>query len=209
MELDALKGQLKSQLENNRFYQKPDLLQSAMLMKADSIVKKIKQSVVTETALAIVASVAFVYFALAYPSFTFRIYFGVFSCVSIAFVFALFTLRVKIQKLSNDLSVKQNLIETRTMIQAYIRHYFRFCMILLPVCLCMAVFVFLFEFNSITPNQSIFTSYMFMHLWLPLIICYCLFSLGMYFFTKLYLQKLYGGHLRMLGNLIQELENEY
>jgi|GEM_PF-2858671 len=208
MELDAFKAQLKLQLENNRFYQKPDLLQSAMLMKANSIVKKIKQSVVTETALAIVASVAFVYFALAYPSFSFRIYFGVFSCVSIAFVFALLALRIKLHRLDGDLSVKQNLLDTHAVIKAYVKHYFRFCMILLPVCLCMAVFVFLFEFISVTPNQSIFTPYMFSHLWLPLIICYCLFSLGMYFFTKLYLQKLYGAHLHLLEKLIQELENE-
>jgi hypothetical protein len=208
MELDALKDQLKLKLESDRCYQKPDLLQSAMLMKADSVVKKIKQSVVTETALAIVASVAFLYFALAYPSFSFRIYFGVFSCVSIAFVFALVSLRIKLHNLDNDLTVKQNLIDTHSVIKAYVRHYFRFCMILLPVCLCMAVFVFLFEFISVTPNQSIFTPYMFSHLWLPLIICYCVFSLGMFFFTKLYLQKLYGEHLQMLGNLIQELENE-
>jgi hypothetical protein len=209
MELDAIKDQLKLHLESNRFYQKPDLLQSAMLMKADSVVKKIRQSVVTETALAIVASVAFVYFALAYPSFTFRIYFGVFSCVSIAFVFALISLRAKIHRLDSVLSVRQNLIDTQSVIKAYVRHYFRFCMILLPVCLCMAVLVFLFEFYSITPNQSIFTRYMFMHLWLPLLMCYCLFSLGMYFFTKIYLEKLYGTSLQLLGNLIQELENEY
>jgi hypothetical protein len=208
MELDALKDQLKLQLENNRFYQKPDLLQSAMLMKADSVVKKIKQSVVTETAFAIVAFVAFVYFAFAYPSFSFRIYFGVFSCVSIAFVFALIALRIKLHKLDEDLSVKQNLINTQSVIKSYVRHYFRFCMILLPVCLCMAVFVFLFEFISVTPNQSIFTPYMFSHLWLPLIVCYCVFSIGMFFFTKLYLQKLYGPSLQMLENLIQELENE-
>ncbi|MDI3320409.1 hypothetical protein [Pinibacter soli] len=208
MELDALKDQLKLGLESNRFYQKPDLLQSAMLMKAESVVKKIKQSVVAETALAIVASVAFVYFAFAYPSFSFRMYFGAFSCISISFVFALLALRLKLHKLDSDLSVKQNLLDTQSVIKAYVRHYFRFCMILLPVCLCMAVFVFLFEFNSVTPNQSIFTFYMFSHLWLPLIICYFLFSLGMFFFTKLYLQKLYGEHLQLLENLIQELENE-
>lgn len=208
MELDVLKELLKIQLENSSPFAKPGLLQHAMQQKAGNIVAKIKRSVIMETILAIIVSLVFLYFAYAYPSFSFRAYFGIFSCISIAFVASLFVLYIKLQRLQANAPVRQNLQDTKDIMKAYIKNYFRFCMILLPVCLCLAIFVFLFDFYTITPNQSLFTAYMLRHLWLPLCVCYCLFSAGMYFFTKFYLKKLYGEHITQLEKLLQELENE-
>ncbi len=208
MELDVLKQQLKIYLENSSAFKEPALPQSIIFQKANDAIATLKKSLFIETLFAVVASVVFVCLAFLFHTFSFRIYFGIFSSVSVAFVIALLIFNARLKKLHHSQTILKHLRYKHSMIELYIKNYLRFCIVLLPVCFCLAVFVFLFEFYIQSPHQQLFTTYMLKHLWLPLLISYCFFSVLMYFFTKFYLKKMYGNHLSFIENLIQELENE-
>lgn len=211
MELDELKYQLKNKLsgENDK---SADDLGLMMHSKTISAVSKLKRSLWIELGFAILFALVFAGIGLFTRYWSLRIYFGVFSIV-----FALFTLIIAyLIKRTNELSsaestIKTNLLQLVKIMQEYVKRSFQFTMALLPVC-------FLFSFWLGYNEPAHFKPQMvnpFFHIaknkapvYTFLVVYFAGLSIGLYYFTKWYLKKLYGNYIQQLKQYLGELEED-
>jgi predicted neutral ceramidase superfamily lipid hydrolase len=211
MELDELKILWKDKQPLMQVV-KSELDFSQMLgKKTKSITGKLKRSLWIEIGFCITFLVAFAIISIQtkYPSI--RMYFGIFAFVFVLFIVVLFALLKKINKLTSSiLPVKVNLQQMAGILKEFVKRYFQLTMALIPVSLGVS---FLLGYNDATLyNPSANEPLVISMSKLPWVIAFLLvyiigLCIGMYYFTRWYLKKLYGKHIQQLDVLIKELED--
>jgi len=208
MELDELKSLINERMERVQTEKSPADIAMLLGKKTQAVTAKIKRSLVIE----MVTSVAFTLACIAIAVFgtysSLRIYFAIFAVICALFIPLLYILFNKTKKLSSTaLPVKSNLQTLIKIIREYVKRYFQLTMALIPISLIIAFSLVYTQENLYNPVQDTF--FVGSPLKTALIAGYIiLFSIGMYYFTKWYLKKLYGNYVQQLEMLIEELEEQ-
>jgi hypothetical protein len=211
MELDELKKQLKFKLATDHTARSEEDIATILTKKTKSIIAKLKRSLLKEMISCLIIILIFAYIGLTSRTFSFKFYFSFFSIVSIGFLIPLYYLYKQTTTLSGTaFPVKSNLQTIVTIIENFIKRYFQFTMAMLPICF---IFALLLGYHEKEPNPQIdsFAKVLFSSKWqvISFIVVYLiLLSVGIYYFTKWYLKKLYGNYLVQLKDCIRELSEE-
>ncbi len=211
MELDDLKYQLKNKLATDHTgLSQPDIAE-LLTRRTVSITDKLKRSLWIEIicGFAIIAGFGYVGFTSDYISM--RIYFSAFAVLCVAFVVLLFYLLRRISRLSaTTLPVKSNLQTIVNIIEEFTRRYFQFTMALIPVCFFFSLYLAMSEPKPMPQAEKVAKS-IFDASWkvFTFLTVYTLgLCIGIYYFTKWYLRKLYGKFVAKLKECIAELGEE-
>lgn len=211
MELDAFKTHLKLKIDEARGQKSASDIATLLTKKTQSVIHKLKKSLWLEIICCIVFILLFSYVAIVskYPSL--RIYFSVFAVFSVFFLLVLTYLLKRINQLGNaSMSIKQNLIAIHTIIKDFVKRYFQFTMSLIPICFIFSGYLGyqdatngndieeLDKFNSLFKNNTRVIIFLSVYM--------VLLTVGIYYFTKWYIKKLYGKYLEQLQTCIDELE---
>jgi hypothetical protein len=212
MELDEFKNILNQQLATDHLYRSESDIAALLRKKTNSIIVKIKRSLWFEISSCILIILLFGYLGLSSKYSSINIYFSVFTIVFVSFIIILFYLLKKINRLNtNNLSVKNNLQSIVSILEEFMKRYFQFTMALIPICFVFAFFLGYNEKQSIEPLDEIILkhkpSYSFITIFT--VVYMTSLTVGIYYFTKWYLKKLYGNYVNELKIYINELkENE-
>jgi hypothetical protein len=211
MELDDLKYQLKHKLSTDQAGRSDEDIAALLTKRTGSIVDKLKRSLWIEIIFGILIFIAFGYIGFFSNYHWLRIYFSVFSVLTAAFLILLIYLLRRTSKLSaTALPVKSNLQSIVHIIEEFVSRYFQFTMALIPVCF---IFAFLLGSNDPKPIPAAehFAKNMFSsrgQVIIFLLAYFLLLTIGIYYFTKWYLKKLYGKYVSQLKECIDELKEE-
>lgn len=210
MELDELKIQLKQKLDESRGQKSPADIAILLTRKTQSILHKLKKSLWFEIAFCILAIIGFAYIGITSKHHSFNIYFSVFGFLFLAFLILLFYLLKKITQLANaNMPVKENLVSIHATLKEFTKRYFQFSMSLIPICIFFSGYLGYqdgkngdsFEefdkLNSLFSNTKQIIVFIFVYM--------LVLAIGIYYFTKWYLKKLYGKYLDELQACIHEL----
>lgn len=209
MNLDELKIQLNKKLEGNqRFDMVVGDVTSLNTVKTNSITEKIKKSLVTEIVFSIIFILAFLYVCFATQYSSVRIYFAVFTIVLSLFLVLIFYLLKRTNDLvKSSLPVKDNLKRLHSLLTEFVKRYFQFTMLLIPICLVFSGYLGYSDAkNNIDSFNILPAAISAKKLVIILSVFMILFFISMYYFTKWYLKKLYGNHLDQLKLMIEQLE---
>ena len=211
MELDELKHQLKNKLSTDHAGRSDEDIALLLSKRTGSIVDKLKRSLKKEIFFSILILIGFTCIGIFGSFNSLRIYFSVFTILCIPFIIALYYLLRRTTHLSSTaLPVKKNLQEIVTITEQFIKRYFQFSMALLPVCI---IFSFLLGYNETKPIPEVdnFAKKIFSAKW-EVILFFSVYLIGLcvgvYYFTKWYLRKLYGKYVEQLKECINELSEE-
>jgi hypothetical protein len=195
MELDEFKDILNQQLATDHLYRSEADIAALLRKKAHSIIVKIKKSLWFEIFSCIVIMLLFGYLGLSSKYSSMNIYFSAFTLVFVPFTIILFYLLKKINRLNtNSLSVKNNLQSIVSILEEFMKRYFQFTMVLIPICFVFAFFLGYTEKQPIEPIDQIILKYKPSYSFITIFTFVYMTSLtvGIYYFTKWYLKKLYG-----------------
>jgi hypothetical protein len=209
MELDEFKDTLNQQLATDHLYRSEADIAALLRKKAHSIIVKIKKSLWFEIFSCIVIMLLFGYLGLSCKYSSMNIYFSAFTLVFVPFTIILFYLLKKINRLNtNSLSVKNNLQSIVSILEEFMKRYFQFTMVLIPICLVFAFFLGYTEKQPIEPIDQIILKYKPSYSFITIFTFVYMTSLtvGIYYFTKWYLKKLYGNYVNELKIYINELK---
>jgi len=212
MELDELKYQLNKKLDADQ--PKPASELSLLLKKATtSVIHKLQRSLWIDLIINMLVLLLFIWQALFNKLWSLRIYFSTFIILSLIALVVLIYLIRKIESLNSTvLPVRQNLEQIYKIINFYKIICFRVTMIFIPLCLMYALSLGYIEGKSGTSvDYTIVIQKLGSKIWMVLagIILYLsAIGAGVYYFTKWFLDRLYGQYLIKLKSLIEELETE-
>jgi len=208
MNLDDLKIQLNRKLEENQSFEMAiDSINNFQNFKTTSIAQKIKNSLITEIVFSMLFMLVFIYIAIYTKYTSIKIYFGTFSFLIFSFsVLLVFLLKKTNNLTASSLPVIQNLKKLHSLLSEFVTRYFQFTMFLIPICLIF------YAYLGYTDAQKNINSFVIMpstidtkNQLILITIFIILFIAGMYYFTKWYLKKLYGNHLKELEIMIEQL----
>jgi hypothetical protein len=212
MELDELKASLNKHLEQPAAPLEAWGLERAMQGKTRSVLSKLKRSVWIEIIASVLFLALFVYEALFSEWRVMRIYFGTFSVLFLIFLPILVVLLKRITALQgNSLPVKSSLQKLTSILREYVKRYFQFTMALIPICIVYAGSLSYMDDSSYRNPQmeamvsNVFTSSTQVLVFLGVYLI--VLAAGIYFFTKWYLNRLYGRYINDLEKHIAELES--
>lgn len=213
MELDELKSLINQKLTTEHSGRSVTDIAQLLTRKTGSVIGKLKRSLQLEIVCCIGTILLFAYISIQGNFISLRIYFSVFTLLSMVFLGILLHLSGRIRKLSaTTLPVKSNLQTIVNIIQEFSKRYFQFTMALLPVCF---VFAFILGYTEHErPDIPLLDKTIAGKLntgWkiIGFVAVYLLgLSTGIYFFTKWYLHKLYGRFVLQLKECIAELEEQ-
>jgi hypothetical protein len=212
MDLDELKSLINQRMERVHTAKSPADIAVLLGRKTQSVVDKIKRSLILE----MIVSVVFTLMCIAVAVFgvytSLRIYFAIFAVICALFLPLLYVLLNKTKNLSSTaLPLRSNLQALIILIKEYVKRYFQLTMAFIPLSLITAFLLGYADENLYDPelDSSFFPTLIDSPLKISLVTGYILiFSVGMYYFTKWYLKKLYGNYLTQLEILINELEEK-
>ncbi len=208
MELDELKSLINHKLSTDHNGRSANDLAEILTRKTGSITDKIKKSLWMEIIFCIIFILLFGYIGIASKFQSLRIYFSFFGVVSIIFlVFVIYLLKRTQQLTSTPLPVKNNLQTIVNIIEEFMKRYFQFTMALIPICFTFAFILGYTEKEKVDFLDDVSIS-VFSAKWqiITFMIVYLgLLSVGIYYFTKWYLRKLYGRYTEQLKECILEL----
>lgn len=211
MELDELKYQLKHKLSTNHAGRSQEDIAALLTKKTSSVIGKLKRSLRIEIACSIFVIIVFGYVGLTSKYQSFRIYFFVFTILSVGVLFLLFYLLKRTTQLGGTtLPVKSNLQTIVNIIEEFTKRCFQFTMALIPICF---IFSFLLIYNEPKqmPEAERLAKHLFSSPWqvISFVVIYMLLlTVGIYYFAKWYLKKLYGNYVITLKECIKELNEE-
>ena len=211
MELDELKLQLKQKLEISNDQKSPTDIAQLLTKKTNSIIHKLKKSLWFEIVSCILFTVAFIYIGLTSKYQSFQLYFSSFAILCLAFLILLIYLLKKVNTINhNSMPIKENLVAIHSLLKEFSKRYFQFTMSLIPICVFFAGYLGYMDGKSgiIMDEITNFSNQ------LPtskqaivfLIVYLIVLSVGIYYFTKWYIKKLYGLYLDQLQSCINDLE---
>jgi len=208
MELDELKSLINHKLATDHTGRSAEDIAVLLTKKTSSVIDKLKRNLWIEIICCIVVIAGFAYLGIAGSNHSFRLYFSVFAVLSVVFLGILVYLMRRTNQLSaTALPVKSNLQTLVTLIEEFSKRYFQFTMALIPVCF---VFAFILGYNEPEhiPTVDSFAKKHFSTPWqiIAFAIGYMvLLTVGIYYFTKWYIRKLYGRIVDQLKDCIREL----
>lgn len=213
MELDELKSLINQKLTTDHSGRSSNDIAYLLTRKTSSVIDKLKRSLRIEIICCIAAILLFAYIGIWGYFTSLRIYFSVFALLSVVFLGILIHLSQRIKDLSaTTLPVKSNLQTIVKIIQEFSKRYFQFTMALLPVCF---VFAFILGYTEQDkPQIPVLDQAVASKLntgWkiISFVVVYLLtLSVGLYYFTKWYLHKLYGRFVAQLKECIADLEEQ-
>lgn len=209
MELDELKYLLNQKLVTDHLHRSDADIADLLTKKANSVLAKIQKSLWFEIISAIVITIAFALIAFMSKYQSMQIYFSVFTLLFIPFTIVFIFLLKKTNSIDNNLPVKINLQKVVAILEEFIKRYYQFTMALIPICL---VFSLALGFTEKEPIHFLDT---FIGKYKPTVNLVIIFSLlyftaltiGISYFTKWYLKKMYGKYIVELNNYINELND--
>jgi len=211
MELDDLKYQLKNKLSSDKASRSQEDIAALLTKKTSSVTGKLKRSLRIEIICCIIIIIAFGYIGIAGGYQSLRIYFSVFAVLGVAFLALLVYLYRRIFRISGtSLPVKSNLQTIVKIIEEFVKRYFQFTMALIPVCFIFSLLLIYNDPHPVNEVGQIAKSHL-RHPWRVTIFLFVYMSasgVGIYYFTKWYLKKLYGKYLIQLKECIEELAAE-
>ena len=211
MDLDELKYQLKNKLSTDHAGRSDEDIASLLNKKTGSIVGKLKKNLWMEILFGLLVVIVFLYIGIWSKYNYLRIYFSVFGILSAVFVGLLIYLLHRTTLLSNTtLPVKGNLQTIVNIIEEFMKRYFQFTMVLIPVCV---IFSFILAYNDpqLIPDVDRLARSYYSHVWKMIffgIVYMALLTVVIYYFTKWYLRKLYGKYISQLKECIEDLKEE-
>lgn len=209
MDLDELKIQLNKRLEGNQSFEMVvSNISTLSNIKTNSVVSKIRKSLLTETIFSLIFVGLFVCVGLLSGNFGIKVYFSFFSLFILIFTGFLFYLLQQTKSLtSSSDSVKENLKKLHLLLSVFVKRYFQFTMLLIPICILFSVYLGYADREYNIDNVILSASTNLEKYIALLILAIIVFSVAMYFFTKWYLRKLYGNHLSEMKEMIEQLES--
>lgn len=209
MELDELKFELRNKLATDHASKSNADIAALMKKKANSVISKLKRSLWIEIVSCVVCLLAMGYVTLVTPYWSLRIYFGVFTVVTVAFMILLLYLLRRTSTLSGTpMPVKSNLETIAHILEEFVRRYFQFIMALIPICITFA-FLLSYQDPVRIPELDKVADQLFSARWqvYAFSVGYIIvLVVGVYYFTKWYLKKFYGKYLTQLNSCISELQ---
>lgn len=209
MDLDELKMQLNKRLEGNQSFEMVvSNISSLNNIKTNSVISKIKKSLVTEIIFSVIFIAIFTYVSLFSKNSSIRIYFSFFLVVISVFTGFLFYLLQRTNSLTSSAdSIKDNLKKLHSLLSEFLKRYFQFTMLLIPICLLFSGYLGYLDSEHNINSNMLSTSINPKKYIILLGLMVVIFSVGMFFFTKWYLRKLYGNHLAEMKEMIEQLES--
>ncbi len=211
MELDELKSLINQKLTTAHAGRSGDDIAQLLTRKTVSVVDKLKRSLWIEIICCIGAILLFAYFGFTGYNHAYQVYFSVFTVLTVIFLVIVIYLLKRTQQLSaTALPVKSNLQTIVQIIESFMKRYFQFTMGLMPACLIFALILIYHDHGSIPDAGTIFGTY-FKSSWqmvLFLTVYVAILATGIYYFTRWYLNKLYGRYVEQLKQCIRELEEQ-
>ncbi|MFP5042409.1 hypothetical protein [Parasediminibacterium sp. JCM 36343] len=210
MELEELKQYLQNKQPQKEAASKPvESLASLIRTNPKSPINKIKKSLLFEMWFTVTLVIAVGYAISVTHIWSLRTYLIIVLLFGIACLIPLNKSAKKINRLSNTvLPVKENLQEIHDIMKAFVKRYLQFTMGLIPVFFILAFSLGFYEGRTnVVPQYEKYTHYFTSTSQvLVFLVLYIVFlTVGMYYFTKWYLKKLYGKYIEELSFLIGEL----
>ncbi len=209
MELDEIKDLLNQKLETDHLHRSEADIANLLTKKANSVLVKIQKSLWFEIISAIVITIAFALIAFISKYQSIQIYFSVFTLVFIPFTIVFIFLLKKTSSIDNNLPVKSNLQSIVNILEEFMKRYFQFTMALIPICLVFSFALGYTEKEPIHFMDNLISTYKPSVLWILVFTAVYVVGLivGVYYFTKWYLRKMYGKYVDELKKYIDELNN--
>lgn len=208
MDLDELKYELNHKLSTDHAGRSDEDIAALLTKRTSSIVDKLKRSLWIEILFGIGVVIAFGYVGICSKYHWLKIYFSVSAVLSAAFVALLIYLLRRTSHLGNTiLPVKGNLQTIVNLIEEFVKRYFQFTMALIPICVIFSLFVGYNEPERVLSTEGLAKGH-FTRSWqvITFILIYiALLAIGVYYFTRWYLKKLYGNYVDQLKKCIEEL----
>lgn len=212
MELEDIKNLLNRKLENEQVNKSANDIAVLLHKKTSSVITKLKKSLLFEIVFTVVAVLIFAYISIFTKYNSIQIYFTFFTVLLLAMIVVLILLYKKINTLSKahlNKPIKQNLESIHKILNEFIKRYFQLTMLLIPVCFIFSAYLGYQDgkkgitITEIEKFELLFQTKEQLNIFLIVyIIVFCLVA---YYFTKWYLNKLYGRYLKNLEECIKEL----
>lgn len=211
MELDELKLLLNAKQEMLVSEKSVTEIRALLNKKTQSVLGKLSRSLRIE----LIASTAFTIILLGTAFYTayssLRIYSIIFAVLCFLFLPVILVLLKKVNALAlSALPVKNNLQQLHQVLRQFVRLYFQLTMALIPVATILAGWLGYHDqliINQQSAAAEVIQNSEAIKYIVILTIYLIAFTVGMYFFTRWYLKKLYGNYLAQLKLLIKELED--
>jgi hypothetical protein len=201
MELDDLKTLLQAQDDYRQLT--PDDLRNMLGKKSKSIIAKLMKSIRFELLFCIIGSCICAAIILSVQWWVIKVYVLAALVMILLFIPLHFYLLKTTNKLGNTaLPVKENLVKIASIIALYKKRYLQFTIAMMPVWTSFACIL------SYSDNHDLTIASITIKFWAALFVLlyFVVTTIGIYFFTKWYLKKLYGNYLDQLTQLITELQ---
>lgn len=209
MELDELKYQINQRLATDHASRSNADISALLKKKTHSVISKIKRSLIIEMVLCILFFAAMLYVCFITDYWSIRVYFGVFTVLTVLMTFVLYYLYRRTDTLSDsDRPIKANLQTLVSLLEEFVKRYFQFTMALLPVCFMFSMILSYADPVEI-PEIEKFSVKVFTARWQVMVflgVYMIVLAIAVYYFTKWYLKKLYGNYLNELKRYIAELD---
>jgi len=209
MELDELKYQLNQRLATDHASRSNADISALLKKKTHSVISKIKRSLIIEMVLCVLFFVAMLYVCFITNYWSIRVYFGVFTLLTVLMTLVLYYLYRRTDTLSDsDRPIKANLQTLVGLLEEFVKRYFQFTMALLPVCFMFSMILSYADPVEI-PEIEKFSVKVFTARWQVMVflgVYMIALAISVYYFTKWYLKKLYGNYLNELKQYIAELD---
>jgi membrane glycosyltransferase len=201
---------LNQKLETDHLLRTEEDFAALLKKKANSVISKIRKSLQFEIISCIVITLLFAIIGFISSYSSFRIYFITFTLLFLPFIFILIYLLRKTNKINNSGSVRSHLQSIISILEEFVKRYFQFTMALIPICFTFAFILGYNEKESIpmldhfhalyNPSLSMILTSALLYM--------VVFAVGIYYFTKWYLQKLYSRYILQLKEYMVELGEE-
>lgn len=209
MDLDQFKQQLNAKLSTDHQGRSGEDIAQMLSKKTFSVIEKLKKSIQYEILFGFLGMLLFAVLAFSTKYQSVRTYFGVAAVFIFVFLFLLIYLLKKTSELNKvHQPVISNLNNYVILIEEYMKRYFQFTMAMVPICLFFAGWLGYHEKTPVPELDNLIgKSHLGMTLVLTISVIYLIsFSVGMYYFTKWYLHKIYGKYVLELKECIKDLE---
>ncbi|TAH07757.1 MAG: hypothetical protein EAZ12_08380 [Sphingobacteriia bacterium] len=211
MELDELKILLNQKLETDHLLRSEKDLADLLSQKAQSIYAKIKRSLWFEIISSFIIVIAFGYIGFTSKYQSINIYFSFFTALFIPFILIFFYLLNKTNKINqSNKPIKENMQNLVDLMEEFMKRYFQFTMALIPICF---TFSFALGYNEKDPIPAIDHAFEDYNITKGFLIGFTIgylvaLTVGVFYFTKWYLKKLYGNYVQELKKYIAELQEQ-
>ena len=209
MDLDQFKQQLNEKLSTDHQGRSGEDIAQMLSKKTFSVIEKLKKSIQYEILFGFLGMMLFTILAFSTKYHSVRTYFGVSAVFIFVFLFLLIYLLKKTTELNKvHQPVISNLNNYVILIEEYMKRYFQFTMAMVPICLFFAGWLGYHEKTPVPElDQLIGRSHLGMTVVMVISVIYLIsFSVGMYYFTKWYLHKIYGRYVLELKKCIKDLQ---